>query len=183
MSRIGKKPISVPQGVDVKISPGCVEVKGPLGSVKQNFPTSIDVKFDAAQRILQVSRPNDQKRSKAFQGLSRALIANAVKGVTVGFEKGFTIVGTGYNAKLKGKHLELQVGYCLPQALMIPDGLKVEVPAPTKIIVKGCDRHLVGQFAANIRRVRPPDPYKGKGIRYVDEVVKTKERKGAGTKG
>lgn len=184
MSRIGKKPISVPQGVELKIGEGYAEVKGPLGSVRQEFPSSISVEFDQGKREILVARPDDERRSRAFHGLTRALLANAVNGVVQNFQKSLSIVGTGYNAKLKGKHLELQVGFCLPVSLMIPEGLKVEVPMPTKIVIKGCDRHLVGQFAANVRRVRPPENYKGKGIRYTDEVVKLKASKsvGAGAK-
>lgn len=178
MSRIGKKPIPIPKDVEVNLQPGSIETKGPKGTMKQDFPASIEVQLDN-DRIC-VQRPDDLKQSKAFQGLTRALIANAVNGVSTGFEKSLDIVGTGYNAKLKGKHLELQIGFCLPKALMIPEGLTVEVPSPTKIIVKGCNKQLLGQFAANVRAIRPPDPYKGKGIRYSNEQVKLKASKSIG---
>lgn len=180
MSRIGKKPIPIPQGVEASINEGWVDVKGPLGSVKQVFPVGVTIELDKGAKILQVKRPDDQKKSKAFQGLTRALIANAVQGVVTGFQKSLSIVGTGFSAKLKGKHLEINVGFCLPVVLMIPEGIKVELPNPTSIVLKSCDKHLVGQFAATIRAIRPPEPYKGKGIRYLHEVVKLKARKGVG---
>ena len=180
MSRIGKKPIPVPDGVTVNITPGCIEVKGKYGTLQQKFPTTIAIELDGATKLLHVRRPNDDKQSKAFQGLTRALIANAVQGVVQGYEKSLDIVGTGYNAKIKGKSLELQVGFSLPQARMIPEGLLVTLPSPIKIIIKGCDKQLVGQFAASLRAVRPPDAYKGKGVRYSNEVVKLKASKAVG---
>lgn len=180
MSRIGKKPIPVPAGVTVAITPGCVEVKGPQGNMKQQFPATIKVELDAEKKLITVTRPDDEKQSMAFHGLTRALINNAIKGVVQNYEKSLEILGTGYNAKLKGKHLELQVGFFLPQTAMIPDGLQVTLPNPTRIVVKGCDKQLVGQFAASVRAIRPPDPYKGKGVRYVGEVVKLKASKAVG---
>jgi large subunit ribosomal protein L6 len=180
MSRIGKKPIPVPAGVTVNITPGCIDLKGPLGTLQQKFPATMKVELSAEKKIITVTRPDDEKQSMAFHGLTRALINNAVKGVVQSYEKSLDIVGTGYNAKLKGKHLELQVGFFLPQTRMIPEGLQVTLPNPTKIVVKGCDKQLVGQFAASVRAIRPPDPYKGKGVRYSKEIVKLKASKAVG---
>ena len=164
------------------MTPGHVEVKGPKGKVVQEFPSVITLEKDEEKKVILVKRPNDEKQSKAFQGLTRALVANAVKGVFDGFEKALDIIGTGYNAKLKGRHVELQLGFCLPKSVMIPEDIQVEVPQPTRIVVKGCNKQAVGQFAANLRAIRPPDPYKGKGIRYVNEVVKLKASKSVGGK-
>lgn len=177
MSRIGKQPIPVPDGVKVSIESGCVEITGPKGNVRQEFPNVISVKFDEENKVVNVERPDDEKQSMAFHGLTRALIANGVKGVVENFKKILLIVGTGYNARLKGKHLELQIGFCLPQIMMIPEGLEVELTSPTRIVITGADKQLVGQFAANVRAIRPPDSYKGKGIRYDGEVVKIKAGK------
>lgn len=180
MSRVGKKPIPIPPGVDIKFSPGSLEVKGPMGSMQQQFPSCMTIEVDEKNKVVNVMRPNEEKHYKALHGLTRSLIANAVAGVVNNFEKSLTIVGTGYNAKLKGKHLEIQVGFCLPISVMIPEGLKAEVPAPNKVLIKGCDKQLVGQFAANIRKIRLPECYKGKGIRYTDEVIKLKATKSVG---
>lgn len=177
MSRIGKKNIPVPANVKYKVTEGAIEVTGPKGTVKQVFPASIAIEYDTETKSLQVKRPNDTKQSKCFHGLTRALIANAVFGVTEGFKKTLEIVGQGYNARLKGKHVELQIGFCLPKTIMIPDGITVEIPMPTKITIKGCDKCTVGQFAANIRAIRRPDSFQGKGIRYEGEVVKLKAGK------
>ena len=177
MSRIGKKIIPIPEGVKVSIKSGSIELTGPQGTVQQPFPSVISVECDEANKLIRVTRPDDEKQSKSLHGLVRALVANAVVGVTKGYKKSLDVVGGGYNAKLKGKQLELQVGYSLPRTLMIPEGLVVEAPTPLKIIIKGCDKHLVGQFAANVRAVRPPDSYKGKGIRYEGEVIKIKAGK------
>lgn len=182
MSRIGKKPVFIPKEVTLNFEPGYFEVKGPKGTLKQSFPSVVTIEFDAEKRLASVVRHDDEKQSSAYQGLTRALLQNAVKGVVEQFEKALSIIGTGYNARLKGKHLELQIGYCLPQSLMIPDGIIVEVPAPTKIVIRGCDRQLVGQFTANVRAIRLPDSYKGKGVRYVNEVIKLKATKSVGGK-
>lgn len=182
MSRIGKKPISIPQNVSIKLGTGSVEVKGPVGNMKQIFPSKVQIEIDEKTKIIQIKCGDDHKESSAFQGLTRSLIANAVLGVVENFKKELTIVGTGYNAKLKGKSLEIQAGFCHPHTIAIPEGLKVELPTPVRIIISGCDKQLVGQFAANVRKIRPVEPYKGKGIRYKDEVVKIKERKGAAGK-
>lgn len=180
MSRIGKKPIPVPAGVTIEISKGSAKFKGPQGELTQKFPESVTAEHNTDNNTLNVIRHDEEKESSAFQGLTRALLANAIAGVTQGFMKSLDVVGTGYNAKLGGKHLELSVGFCLPQKLMIPEGIKVEVPEPTRIVIKGCDKQVVGQFAAVVRAVRPPDAYKGKGIRYSNEVIKLKASKGAG---
>ena len=177
MSRIGKKTIPVPEGVKLALQSGKIELNGPQGSISQELPTGINVEYNEERKIIDVTRPNNLKQSRALHGLVRALIANAVHGVSQGFHKRLEIVGTGYNAKLKGKHLELQIGFCLPRALMIPDGITVEVPTPTKILIKGCDKHQVGQFAADIHAIRSPDSYKGKGIKYEGEVIKLKAGK------
>lgn len=180
MSRIGKKPIPVPAGVQVKITPGSVELKGPQGSFQQKFPSQIQVELDTEKKEIRVKRPDDTKLSRACHGLTRALVANAVKGVSEGFEKTLDIQGTGYNAKLKGKQIEINLGWIHPALVAIPDELKVTVPAPNRILIRGCDKYLVGQFAANTRGIRPPDPYKGKGIRYLNEVIKLKTVKSVG---
>ncbi len=181
MSRIGNKAIPLPDGVKLDVTPKFAEVSGPKGKVHQLIHPNIKVEIDEESKSVKVTRPDDTKENKALHGLVRALIANAVAGVTKGFEKALNIVGTGYNAKLKGKHLELQIGFCLPVNMMIPEGITVEVPEPTRIVIKGCDKQQVGQFAADVRKVRPPEPYKGKGIRYADEVVKLKAGKSFGS--
>ena len=141
MSRIGKKAIPVPEGVKLALQPGRIELSGPQGSISQEFPAGISVEYNEEQKVITVNRPDDLKQSRALHGLVRALLANAVHGVSQGFHKKLEIIGTGYNAKLKGKHLELQIGFCLPQPFMIPDGIIVEVPTPTRIMIKGCDKH------------------------------------------
>jgi len=183
MSRIGKKPIQIPDGVKVILKPGCADISGPLGKFSQPFHPTIIVQVDEAKKLIIASRPENDNtnQSKALHGLVRALLANAVQGVTQGFEKRLHIEGTGYNAKLKGKHIEISVGNVMPTSLEIPDGLKVEVPQPTKVVVKGLNRQLVGQFAASIRAIRKPEPYKGKGIRYENEVIRRKAGKSFGS--
>jgi large subunit ribosomal protein L6 len=184
MSRIGKKPIPVPENVKMKMAPGCITFTSPSGTLEQRFPVSVLVEFDEKNKVLLVKKSDDQKQSRAYHGLVRALLNNCVTGITKGFQKNLEIIGTGFNAKLKGKHLELQIGFCLPYSVMIPEGLTVELPTPLKMIIKGIDKQKVGQFAANIRQIRMPDNYKGKGIRYEGEKVKIKESKtfaGAGS--
>lgn len=175
MSRIGNSPISLPSGVEVKTHGDTVEVKGPKGTLTQRIRSVITVSVDDGE--LTVSRANDERESRALHGLTRALINNMVVGVTEGYSKELTAVGVGYRAALKGKTLELQVGFSHPVNVEMPDGITFEVPEPTKIIVSGIDKQQVGQVAANIRAVRPPEPYKGKGIRYVDEHVRRKAGK------
>ena len=177
MSRIGKKPIEIPSGVTVAIDPGRVTVNGPLGELRQEIPHRITVQQEDGQVL--VTRPTDRGPDRALYGLSRTLVANMVEGVTKGFEKRLEIQGVGYRAALRGTSLELSVGYSHPVTIDAPDGIAFEVPAPTSVIVKGTDKQRVGQIAADVRRVRPPEPYKGKGIRYEGEYVRRKVGKRA----
>ena len=175
MSRIGKSPIELPSGVDVTVAGNDVTVKGPKGSLTQDIQPSISV--EVSEGTVNVSRESDERQVRALHGLTRSLINNMVIGVTDGYSKELTAVGVGYRAALKGSHLELQVGFSHPVNIEAPDGISFDVPEPTKIIVSGIDKQMVGQIAANIRAVRPPEPYKGKGIRYVDEYVRRKAGK------
>jgi large subunit ribosomal protein L6 len=175
MSRIGKTPISLPAGVEVKTNGDTVEVKGPKGSLTQVITPTISVAVDDG--VVTIDRANDERESKALHGLTRALVYNMVVGVTEGYTKELTAVGVGYRAALKGNTLELQVGFSHPVTMEAPDGVTFEVPEPTKIIVSGIDKQKVGQVAADVRAVRPPEPYKGKGIRYTDEYVRRKAGK------
>lgn len=177
MSRIGRAPIPVPAGVTVTIDGPRVEVKGPKGTLSREFHP--DMQIELADGVLRVSRPSDARSHKAMHGLTRTLLANMVTGVSEGFEKRLEIVGTGYRASLKGKDLEIQVGYSHPVVVTPPENVVFEVPAPTQIVVKGINKEQVGQIAANIRAIRPPEPYKGKGIRYANEVVRRKVGKRA----
>ncbi|MBC7087048.1 MAG: 50S ribosomal protein L6 [Tissierellales bacterium] len=173
MSRIGLKPINIPSGVEIKISDkNLVEVKGPKGKLTEQISPDMEIKIDNG--VLTVSRPSDLKRHKSLHGLSRTLIANMITGVTEGFEKSLDIVGTGYRAAKQGNKLVLTLGYSHPVELTDPEGITVEVPAPNKIIVKGIEKQKVGNYAAKIRDLRRPEPYKGKGIKYSDEVVRRK---------
>jgi len=175
MSRVGKQPVPIPSGVEVKVEGQFVAVKGPKGSLERTFPE--EVSFALEDGKVRVERPEDDRRSRAMHGLSRALLANMVVGVSEGYTRELQLVGVGYRAALKGKDLELQVGYSHPVAIEPPDGVFFEVPEPTKVIVSGIDKERVGQASADIRKVRPPEPYKGKGIRYVDEYVRRKAGK------
>jgi large subunit ribosomal protein L6 len=175
MSRIGKSPIELPSGVDVTVAGNDVTVKGPKGSLVQDIQPSISVEVN--EGTVNVSRDSDERQVRALHGLTRSLINNMVIGVTDGYSKELTAVGVGYRAALKGSRLELQVGFSHPVNIEAPDGISFDVPEPTKIIVSGIDKQKVGQVAANIRAVRPPEPYKGKGIRYVDEHVRRKAGK------
>ena len=175
MSRIGKAPIDLSKGVEVKYADNTVVVKGPKGSLSQVIDPRIGVSVDDG--VVTVSRNSEDREVRALHGLSRALIANMVLGVSAGYSKELQAVGVGYRGALKGKTLELQVGYSHPVAIEAPEGITFEVPEPTKFIVSGIDKQLVGQVAANIRAVRPPEPYKGKGIRYADEYVRRKAGK------
>ncbi len=177
MSRIGRKPISVPEAVTVEVAPGRVAVKGPKGELAQAL--SSEMKVEQADGVLTVDRPTNRGEHRALHGLTRSLIANMVEGVTQGFEKRLEIQGVGYRAQLKGKNLELALGYSHPVAVEAPEGIEFEVPQPTEIIVRGIDKQLVGQVAADIRKRRPPEPYKGKGIRYRGEHVARKVGKRA----
>jgi len=177
MSRIGRKPIAVPEAVTVEVAPGRVAVKGPKGELAQVLST--DMKVEQSDGALTVARPTDRGEHRALHGLTRSLIANMVEGVTDGFEKRLEIQGVGYRAQLKGKNLELALGYSHPVSIEAPEGIDFEVPQPTEIIVRGIDKQLVGQVAADIRKRRPPEPYKGKGIRYRGEHVARKVGKRA----
>ncbi len=175
MSRIGKSPIPVPTGVDVAVDGALVKVKGPKGTLERTLDDRITVTVNDG--IVTLVRVDDERASRALHGLSRALVANMVTGVSEGYRKELQAVGVGYRANLQGRKLELQVGFSHPVVIEAPAGIDFEVPEPTKIVVSGIDKELVGQTAANIRRVRPPEPYKGKGIRYVDEHVRRKAGK------
>jgi large subunit ribosomal protein L6 len=177
MSRIGRKPIPVPEGVTVSLAPGRVTVNGPKGELAQIVSERMEVVEDDG--ALNVTRATDRGPDRALHGLTRSLIANMVEGVTEGYTKQLVIQGVGYRAKLQGKALELSVGYSHPVSVQPPDGIEFEVPQPTQVIVKGIDKQLVGEIASQIRRVRPPEPYKGKGIRYADEQVRRKVGKRA----
>ena len=177
MSRIGKQPIPLPTGVEVAIEPEVVRVSGPRGSLEERKPRDIVVEKNDGEVV--VTRPTDRGEHRALHGLTRSLIANMVTGVTQGFEKRLEIQGVGYRALARGRDIELQVGYSHPVAIPAPEGIEFEVPAPTQIIVKGNSKQAVGEIAARIRKVRPPEPYKGKGIRYVDEYVPRKVGKRA----
>jgi large subunit ribosomal protein L6 len=177
MSRVGKAPVAIPSGVEITIEPGLVRAKGGKGTLEAKFPEVITVTEEEGQLVF--TRPDDQRDNRAFHGLARALVANLVKGVSEGFTKGLEIQGVGYRAALQGKTLVLQVGYSHPVEMEAPDGITFEVPQPTRIIVSGADKEQVGQVAANIRKVRPPEPYKGKGIRYEGEQIRRKVGKAA----
>jgi large subunit ribosomal protein L6 len=177
VSRIGKQPIAVPEGVQVQVEPEIVRVNGPRGTLEER--KSRDIGVEQQDSDLVVSRPTDRKEHRALHGLTRSLIANMIEGVTSGFEKRLEIQGVGYRAALKGKNIELSVGYSHPVQIEAPDGVEFEVPQPTQIVVKGNSKQAVGELAAQIRKVRPPEPYKGKGIRYAGEHVQRKVGKRA----
>jgi len=177
MSRIGKRPIEVPSGVTVQLEPGRVAVTGPLGSLQQQVPPRMEIAQDDG--VITVTRPTERGEDRALHGLTRSLVANMVEGVTKGFEKRLEIQGVGYRAALKGSDLELQVGYSHAVTIKPRTGISFEVPLPTQVVVKGTDKQAVGQTAAEIRKVRPPEPYKGKGIRYEGEYVRRKVGKRA----
>ena len=177
MSRIGKRPIEIPSGVTVSIDPGRVAVAGPLGTLQQQVPQRIAIEQQDGQIV--VTRPTDRGEDRALHGLTRTLVANMVEGVTKGFEKRLEIQGVGYRAALRGTDLELSVGYSHPVLIKPRQGITFDVPAPTQVVVKGTDKQQVGQTAAEIRKVRPPEPYKGKGIRYEGEHVRRKVGKRA----
>ncbi len=177
MSRIGRKPIPVPDSVTVTIEPDVVRVAGPRGNLQERKARVIDVKQENGELL--VTRPTDRAEHRALHGLTRTLIANMVEGVTTGFTKTLELQGVGYRAQLKGRDLELALGYSHPVPIKAPDGIEFEVPQPTRVIVRGISKQLVGEVAANIRKQRPPEPYKGKGIRYEGEYVARKVGKRA----
>jgi large subunit ribosomal protein L6 len=177
MSRIGKQPVEIPSGVEVKVDGNVVTVTGPRGELTQRVHETMRVVVDDG--VLRVERPDDVGFSRSLHGLTRSLLANMVEGVTKGFEKRLQIVGVGYRAAMKGNDVELQVGYSHPVLVSQPEGIEFEVPAPTQVVVRGNDKQAVGEVAANIRKIRKPEPYKGKGIRYENEYVRKKAGKAA----
>ena len=178
MSRIGRQPIEIPSGVTVEVSPGGnVTVSGPLGTLEQRVPARMQIAQEDG--VVTVTRPTERGEDRALHGLTRTLVANMVEGVTKGFEKALEIQGVGYRAGLRGTDLELNVGYSHPVVKKAPQGITFEVPQPTQVVVKGIDKQQVGQIAAEVRAVRPPEPYKGKGIRYAGEYVRRKVGKRA----
>jgi large subunit ribosomal protein L6 len=177
MSRIGRKPVAVPDAVTVTLAPGNIAVKGPKGELTQTY--SQDMTVSQEDGAILVARPTDRGEHRALHGLTRSLIANMVEGVTDGFEKRLEIQGVGYRAALKGKNLELALGFSHPVSIEAPEGIEFEVPQPTEVIIRGIDKQLVGQVAADIRKRRPPEPYKGKGIRYKGEQILRKVGKRA----
>ena len=173
MSRIGRMPVAVPAGVEVKVADGnLVTVKGPKGTLTQQLCTAMTIKQDGAE--LHVTRPNDEKENRALHGLTRALLHNMIVGVTEGYKKELDINGVGYRAAKEGKKLVLTIGYSHPVEVEEIDGITIDVPNPNHLVVSGCDKQKVGQFAAELREKRPPEPYKGKGIKYTDEVIRRK---------
>lgn len=180
MSRVGVKPITIPSGVDVKVDGQKVTVKGPKGTISREFHSDITISVEEGQ--IKVSRPSDEKHHRALHGTTRSLLANMVEGVTNGFQRGLDIVGVGYRANKQGNKLVLSLGYSHPVEYTPEAGIEIEVPSQTKIIVKGVDKERVGQVAAEIRAFRKPEPYKGKGIKYDDEVIRRKEGKTGGKK-
>ncbi len=177
MSRVGKNPISVPSGVDVQIKDYTITVKGPKGELSLEFEPDIDVQVKDGK--IQVSRPNDSKRFRSLHGLYRSLVANMVKGVTDAFEKKLEIIGVGYKGEMKNNRLNLQLGYSHAIVFVPPEGIEIKAEGPTNLTISGISKELVGQVAAKIRSFRPPEPYKGKGIKYSDEQVRRKAGKTA----
>ena len=175
MSRVGKNPIEVPGGVEITVKGSHVSVKGPRGSLERTFDERINVNVEDG--IISLTRVDDERESRALHGLSRALLANMVEGVEKGYVKELQAVGVGYRAALNGSTIEFQLGFSHPVSVTAPDGITFEVPEPTRIVVSGIDKQLVGQVAADIRKIRPPEPYKGKGIRYLNEQVRRKAGK------
>jgi large subunit ribosomal protein L6 len=183
MSRIGRKPVPVPANVKVAVADSTIKVEGPKGRLEFSYRSEIDVRFDEPGKQVLVSRADDERESRALHGLTRSLIANMVQGVTAGYTKKLEIVGVGYQAQLKKANtVALQVGYANQVVLEAPAGVSVVIPDPTHITISGADKQAVGQFAAVVRKVRPPEPYKGKGIRYEGETVRRKAGKAFGSK-
>jgi large subunit ribosomal protein L6 len=182
MSRIGRKPITVPAGVEIKIEGQTVKVKGPKGSLEQTLVEPIAVERGDDGELL-VTRPNDERRAKELHGLSRTLVANMIVGVTDGYKKSLEISGTGYRVTAKGSDLEFALGFSHPVLVQAPEGIAFQVEKPTLFHISGIDKQLVGEVAANIRKIRPPEPYKGKGVKYVGEVIRRKAGKAGGKGG
>jgi large subunit ribosomal protein L6 len=186
MSRIGKKPVPVPKGVTVRVAGGRIEIKGPKGEISGDLNPLTECNVDEGSQQIVVERKDDTRPARMAHGLQRSLVANMVQGVSEGYTRAMEVHGTGYTAEVRGKELALQVGFATPATIEIPDGIAVEVQQraaqpnnPAKFSIAGVDKHLVGQFAANVRRLRPPEPYNGKGVRYADETVRRKEGKAA----
>ncbi|MCI0652113.1 MAG: 50S ribosomal protein L6 [Planctomycetes bacterium] len=179
MSRVGKKSVAIPAGVKISVSGGTVQVQGPKGSADWRLGAGVQVAVTGNE--VAVARLRDDKVTRSLHGTTRQIIGNMIRGVSQGFERRLEIVGVGFNAKVEKNSLVLQVGFCHPISLPIPEGLKVEAPKPTNITIKGVDKQKVGQFAAEVRGIRPPEPYKGKGIRYENETVRRKAAKAFGT--
>ncbi len=175
MSRIGRAPITIPAGVEVKVDGSTVTAKGPKGTLTKTMHSNMTIAMDG--NVITVTRPNDLKENRSLHGLTRTLIANMIEGVANGYKKELEINGIGYRAEIKGKDLVMKIGYSHDVVMPQPEGITVEVPAPNKIIVSGADKEKVGQFAAEVREKRLPEPYKGKGIKYVDEYIRRKEGK------
>ncbi|MBQ6874268.1 MAG: 50S ribosomal protein L6 [Clostridia bacterium] len=175
MSRIGKMPIAIPAGVEVTLNGSDITVKGPKGTLSRTVHSNMAVNMEG--NVITVTRPNDEKENRALHGLTRSLIANMVEGVSNGYKKELEINGIGYRAEKQGKDLVLTIGYSHKVVMTEIDGITIEVPSPNKVVISGPDKQKVGQFAANIREKRPPEPYKGKGIKYVDEYIRRKEGK------
>ena len=175
MSRIGRKPINIPAGVDVNFENGVITVKGSKGTLTQKIHPNMTVTIE--ENVITVTRPNDEKENRALHGLTRSLIANMVEGVTNGFKKELEVNGVGYRVQKQGKNLVMNLGYSHQVTMSETEDIKIEVPAPNKIIILGADKQKVGQFAAQVREKRPPEPYKGKGIKYADEHIRRKEGK------
>ena len=175
MSRIGRAPITIPAGVEVKVDGSTVTAKGPKGTLTKTMHSNMTIAMEG--NVITVTRPNDQKENRSLHGLTRTLIANMIEGVANGYKKELEINGIGYRAEKKGKDLVMKIGYSHDVVMPEPEGVTVEVPAPNKLIITGADKEKVGQFAAEIREKRLPEPYKGKGIKYVDEYIRRKEGK------
>lgn len=175
MSRIGLKPITIPAGVDVKIDGATVTVKGPNGTLTQNVHPNMAVAVEGSEII--VKRPNDDKENRALHGLTRSLIANMVTGVTEGYKKNLEVNGVGYRVQVQGSKLTMTLGFSHPVIMEAPEGIKIECPSANAIVISGADKQAVGQFAAQVREKRPPEPYKGKGIKYAEEHIRRKEGK------
>ena len=175
MSRIGRKPINIPAGFDVKFENGVITVKGSKGTLTQKIHPNMTVTIE--ENVITVTRPNDEKENRALHGLTRSLIANMIEGVTNGFKKELEVNGVGYRVQKQGKNLVMNLGYSHQVTMSETEDIKIEVPAPNKIIILGADKQKVGQFAAQVREKRPPEPYKGKGIKYADEHIRRKEGK------
>ncbi|PIV89186.1 MAG: 50S ribosomal protein L6 [Hydrogenophilales bacterium CG17_big_fil_post_rev_8_21_14_2_50_63_12] len=175
MSRVAKNPIVVPSGVEINLTNDTISIKGPLGTLTQSLVSQVSITH--AEGHLQVVNTNESHEAQAMSGTTRALLANMVLGVTKGFERKLTLVGVGYRAQAQGKMLNLTLGFSHPVEHLMPDGIKVETPTQTEIVIKGMDKQVVGQVAADVRAYRKPEPYKGKGVRYADEVVVRKETK------